>query len=464
LIDAVSVTLLIILSIIFSTYFKLSIDASIALTIFLLVVFITLAKWEYRLAICLLGISGLFYLGVIEFEDFLIHTNMDIIIFLLGMMIIVGYLEENNYFTFLISKIIKFMHGSGFKTLAILMLLGAFFSAIVDEVTAILFMIAITLELVAIYDVDPYPFILAVTFSVIIGGTATLMGDPVAIIVAFEGGLTMNDFLMWATPITLLNLFILLLIITLFLRKDIKIMTRHMSTKSAEDVIETLTREKPNKVLFSTLVLIGVLALIILHDPLSNILSTLLSKRISPETFLLSSPLLFSSIILLMDWHSARAVLIHRVDWMTLLFFMLFFAIVGSLEVTGLLEDLLTYLIKVTGGSEVKLFLIITLLTGVLSLFVANVLTVATIAPIIKELMIKGFQVYPLWWGILFSSVFMALSTPVGTAASLVMLGLLDRHKIKRVSFSRWVKIGFPSALITTLTAVAIIFIRGFII
>ena len=342
------------------------------------------------------------------------------------------------------------------------MLIGAFFSAIVDEVTAILFMIAITLEIAAIYEVDPYPLILAVTFSVIIGGTATLMGDPVAIIIAFEGGLTMSDFLNWATPITLLNLFILLGLIYIFLRDELKKLTQHMKDLSIEDVTETIKKDVPIKVRYSTILLLSVLLLIILHDPLSQGLSIILGRDITSEIFLISAPLIVASFLLLLDWKSAKIVLLHRVDWMTLLFFMFFFVIVGSLEVTGVLHTLLNKLVELTGGSEVKLFLLVTSLTGILSIFVANVLTVATIAPLIKELSIMGLYVYPIWWGVLFSSVFMALSTPVGTAASLVMLGLLDKHKIKRVSFREWIKIGLPSALITTFTAVLIIYLRGY--
>ena len=442
----------------------LSIDATVSLAIFFLVVLVTLLKWEYRLAISLFGVSILFYLGILKFEEFIVHTNLDIIIFLLAMMIIVGYLEENNYFTYLISKIIKYMHGSGVKTIALLMLMGAFFSAIVDEVTAILFMIAITLEIAAIYEVDPYPLILAVTFSVIIGGTATLMGDPVAIIIAFEGNLTMSEFLNWATPITILNLFILLAIIILFIRRELREMTRHMEKLTLYEVVETIKRDKPVKTRLSTILLIGVLTLIVFHDPLSQILSNLLNKEVTSEIFLIGSPLILASILLLVDWKSAKLVLLHRVDWMTLLFFMFFFVIVGSLEVTGVLRKILDSILILTGNSELKIFLFITILSGVLSIFIANVMTVATIAPLIRELSLMGLHVYPLWWGVLFASVFMALSTPVGTAASLVMLGMLDRHKIGRVSFRRWIKIGMPSAIITTVVSILNIFVRGFLL
>ena len=83
-------------------------DMILSTIIFLSIVVIVLFRWGYRVPSSILGVSILLLLDIISYEDLLRYMNFNIILFLTSMMIIVGYLEENNYFTYLISKIIKF--------------------------------------------------------------------------------------------------------------------------------------------------------------------------------------------------------------------------------------------------------------------------------------------------------------------------------------------------------------------
>jgi len=439
-----------------------NLDTLIAVLIFLTVVVITLLRWEYRLPISIAGVSILLLLDIITYEDILNYMNFNIILFLTSMMIIVGYLEENNYFTFLISKVVKHVHGSGVKLFVIVMILSAFFSAVVDQVTAILFLSALSLELSSLYEVDPYPLLLATLFSIIVGGTATVIGDPVSIIIAFEGGLTMSDFIRWATPITIASLFILIVFIIIFFWKDISKFSASMRMKSLEDIFSSLNIGEVRNVTFSTSILASVLLLIIFHVQLAGLISKYLNISLSPETFLLLAPLLISSIVLLKDVERGRVIISHKVDWNTLMFFLFFFTIVGSLIKTGVLNILENRLLVFSGDSPIMMYFIITISTGLLSIAVANIMTVATVAPIIKTLYIHGFKVFPIWWGMLFSTVFMGLSTPVGTTASLVLLGILDRRRIKRIPLNLWIKSGLPIALIITFFALLLIYIQLF--
>jgi len=439
-----------------------NLDTLIAVLIFLTVVVITLLRWEYRLPISIAGVSILLLLDIITYEDILNYMNFNIILFLTSMMIIVGYLEESNYFTFLISKVVKHVHGSGVKLFVIVMILSAFFSAVVDQVTAILFLSALSLELSSLYEVDPYPLLLATLFSIIVGGTATVIGDPVSIIIAFEGGLTMSDFIRWATPITIASLFILIVFIIIFFWKDISKFSANMRMKSLEDIFSSLNIGEVRNVTFSTSILASVLLLIIFHVQLAGLISKYLNISLSPETFLLLAPLLISSIVLLKDVERGRVIISHKVDWNTLMFFLFFFTIVGSLIKTGVLNILENRLLVFSGDSPIMMYFIITISTGLLSIAVANIMTVATVAPIIKTLYIHGFKVFPIWWGMLFSTVFMGLSTPVGTTASLVLLGILDRRRIKRIPLNLWIKSGLPIALIITFFALLLIYIQLF--
>jgi Na+/H+ antiporter NhaD/arsenite permease-like protein len=354
------------------------------------------------------------------------------------------------------------MHGSGIRLYVLIMVISAFFSAIVDQVTAILFLSAISLELASLYDIDPEPLILSTLYAIIIGGTATVIGDPVSLIIAFEGGLSMQDFLRWATPITLASLGILIGYILIVFWGEIKNLTRNMKEKYIGEIMKILTSVEVKNQFFSSMILIIILALIASHASIAYLLDRYLNIHINPTTTLLIAPLLVSSIVLIKDPETGRRIVTRRVDWDTLLFFVFFFTIVGSLDKTGLLKILSDMLISVASSSPILIYFVITISTGILSVFIPNVMTVATLAPIIRILASKGVYIFPTWWGLLFSSVFMGLSTPVGTTASLVLLGLLDKRRIKRISSNTWMKIGLPIAVVTTSFAIGVIFLEFF--
>ncbi len=439
-----------------------TLESSISLGIIAFVISTTLISWKKRLAAGVFGLSLAFLLNILPFEYFLKYAHMDIILFLLGMMVVVGYLEEVNYFEYLVSKLIPRLHGKPKTFYSVLIIITSIFAAIVDEVTAILFTSVIMLELASIYKVEPRKFLLPITYAVIIGGTATVMGDPVAILVAFNGGLSMYDFLIWATPITALTVVLLILYTFLFLRNDLGILKEKMDMVDSKEIVEILSKEarNPRK---ATLIFLGVLIPIMVHGEIAKMLN-IFGVEVEPKTILVSIALMGASYIIAFEGDFGLRIFLHRVDWQTLFFLMAFFSLVGTLENVGVLANITRFMVGVAGGDDGTLYLLIALLTAILSPIMDNVLTVATISPIVKELGSLGYNTYPVWFGILFSGVFAAIATPIGTSASLVMMGLLEKRRIKPVNLGEWLKMGLPLAIFTTLLALFIIYVRSFIL
>ena len=54
--------------------------------------------WHYRLAFALFGTGILLVTGLLDVTHVIEFASVDIILFLIGMMIIVGYLEEKQFF------------------------------------------------------------------------------------------------------------------------------------------------------------------------------------------------------------------------------------------------------------------------------------------------------------------------------------------------------------------------------
>ncbi len=146
-------------------------------------------------------------LGVVESADaFYSHEtgiDWDVIFLLLGMMIIVGVLRQTGVFEYIAIWSVKRANGSPLRIMILLVLITAFASALLDNVTTVLLIAPVTLLVCDRLSINPVPFLIAEVFASNIGGTATLVGDPPNIIIASRAGLTFNDFLLHMTPIVL---------------------------------------------------------------------------------------------------------------------------------------------------------------------------------------------------------------------------------------------------------------------
>ena len=159
----------------------------------------------HRVAAALSGAAAMVVLGVVDAQVafFSERTGVDwnVIFLLLGMMIIVGVLRQTGVFEYLAIVTAKRARGRPFVIMASLMVLTAVASALLDNVTTVLLVAPVTLLVCDQIDAAPVPFLIAEAMASNIGGTATLVGDPPNIIIASRSGLTFNDFLLNLAPI-----------------------------------------------------------------------------------------------------------------------------------------------------------------------------------------------------------------------------------------------------------------------
>ncbi|MGV7852354.1 SLC13 family permease, partial [Mycobacterium kansasii] len=101
---------------------------------------------------------------------------------------------------------VKRAKGSPRRIMILLVLVMAFGSAMLDNVTTVLLIAPVTLLVCDRLAINASPFLMAEVFASNIGGAATLVGDPPNIIIASRAGLTFNDFLIHMAPIVLIVL------------------------------------------------------------------------------------------------------------------------------------------------------------------------------------------------------------------------------------------------------------------
>jgi Na+/H+ antiporter NhaD/arsenite permease-like protein len=422
-----------------------------AVTVFGLNLYAIILFWKFKLPFAFIAIFMLLSLGLLNIPHLIEFANFDVILFLVGMMSIIGTLEENHFFEYLLDHIMVFVGGDAKRLVLTLMLASAFFAAFVDEVTSILFMSATVLQLTGCYGVNPVPFIMMIVFATNIGSSATVVGNPVGVMIAIKGGFSFFDFLRWATPISVLGLVTLVLIVFRIFGKEISELNERLKTVDPSQNERTYD---PRRIRISMALFLGTILTLISHRFIEELF------HMESNTMLIGTAFLFGGVALLWERERAQEIIEHRVDWWTLTFFILLFASVGTLKYVGVTKFMAEKLFVLSSVSDRTLFVIFTWITAVLSAFLDNVVAVATFIPIVQDLAALGAYDFPLWWGMLFSGTFFGNLTMMGSTANIIAIGMLERRKMIHVTFMQWLKVGICVAIPTMIIATLVLLLQ----
>ncbi|MEM2850922.1 MAG: SLC13 family permease [Candidatus Bathyarchaeia archaeon] len=428
----------------------------ISITVFSALIYGSLLFWRFRLAFAFIGVTALLALGVLDIPHLIKFAGIDIILFLVGMMIVIGFLEERHFFEYILERIISVVGSDANRLIPVMMLMAALFAALVDEVTSILFMTATMLHLTGKYKVSPTPFIIMLVFATNIGSSATVVGNPIGVMIAMNAGLTFTDFLRWAAPISMLSLFLTIILSTRFFSGDIRKLDECTKLTAKENVKDANDKRliSSNDLKVSWALFLGTILFLVLHHQLEELL------HLEKNSMLLGTALAAASISLFLERERARELVERRVDWWTLAFFLFLFASVGTLKYVGITQVLASTLLSVSGGSDIGLLVIFTWVAAILSAFMDNVLAVATFIPIVQDLGMLGSYIFPLWWGMLFGGTFFGNLTMIGSTANIVAIGMLERRKLGHVTLFEWIKPGALVSIPTLILAILLLYVQ----
>ena len=424
----------------------------LSLTIFFMVICGTIFFWQFRLSFGLLGISLLLAFGLLDIPHLIEFAGLEIILFLIGMMIFVGYLEEKRFFDSLVNALIRRIGPRPILLITTLMAAGAVSAALVDEVTSILFMAATMIHLTSRFGVNPIPFVILQVFATNIGSSATVIGNPIGVMIAMRAGLTFQDFLRVASPISLSALIIAIPLSLAYYSKEIRQWKFKMKGATLEN--ETTTENDPRQWVICIVLFLGTITALVLHASLEKMLG------LQKNALLIGTALFSAGICLLLEGKHARELVERRVDWWTLSFFMMLFASVGTLEYVGTTATVTKSLLSWLGGNPALLFAVLTWVIGILTGFMDNVLAVAIFIPMVQEIAKSGIDVTSTWWGILFGGTLFGNLTMIGSTANIVAIGMIERQKIGHITFGQWIKPGALVAIVTLVLATLILYVQ----
>lgn len=421
---------------------------SISIAIFLVSILGTLFFWSFRLSFAFLGTAMLMLTKTIDLENLVKFASLEVILFLIGMMIIIGLLKDEGFFAWIVSLILRIHNLNAKKFVFSIIIISALLACVIDEVTSIIFIVAAILEICDYFEVEPLPYIIISVLATNIGSAATVLGNPIGILIASKAGLTFEDFITKAFPIALICLVATIFIVMFWYRKTLEKLDTHIKEFGSNEILVKLISVPPEKRLKISLLIFAVTIFIIsLHHRLE------LLWHLEINTVLLATPLLSSGLIMIWKRNKARDYIEKDVEWWTLLFFLLLFAQAGTLKYTGATDVLAKNIVGLTGNNPHFITGVILWISAIGSSLLDNVVLIAAFIPIIQGFQELSINLKPLWWALLFGGCLGGNITIVGSTANIVALGILEKEKRVRVSFLEWFWIGLTVGVVTTCIA-----------
>ena len=405
------------------------------------------AELMHRTLAALLGASLLLFITytlgtfdksyfILSFEDAMRAIDMNVIFLLMGMMIIVGVLKKTGLFQWLAYKSYALARGNVFVLAGILMAVTAVASAFLDNVTTMLLMVPVTIEIAITLKINPMAFLVPEVFASNVGGTATLIGDPPNILIGSYARLSFGDFVVNLTGIVALCMVVTLIYFIFWYRQAY----RQAEVKDVARTIAFLREEYRitdwKLLIYSLTLLAFTILLFILHG----------LTHMEPSI----AALMGAMLLLVVSRVDIVEMLEHEVEWTTLVFFIALFMVIAGAEETGLIQMIAEWVRDVSKGNLTVAVLMVLWVSAIASAFIDNIPFTATMLPIVAFLnqSIPGAESGVLWWALALGACFGGNGTLIGASANLVTVGMAEKAGY-HISFLDYLKACFAPMLIT---------------
>ena len=432
-------------------------NALMTVIVFLTVYVIIAFEWMNKAVAALLGVMSLLILGVIDEHTAASYIDFETIMLLIGMMGIVAVLKKTGFFAMLSVRIAKLTGGQPLRILILFCAVTAVTSAFLDNVTTVLIMVPIIIELTRGMGLDPRIYVVALAMASNLGGTATLVGDPPNIIIGSKVGLTFNQFAG--------NLFIPVVISTVAEIGYFWLSNRD----SFKSIDNDLTK------LFSVQLLIEKIEFDFLKITIDR---TFLTKSLAclavalllfvSQTVTHISPgvvaLTMAMVLFIITRMDIEHILLE-IEWSTLLFFAGLFILVGAMEHQGVIEWIARNIFMRAGTNVYVMTLMVLWVSGIASGVIDNIPFTITMIPIVQMMLTQ--QPVPhniLWWALALGACLGGNLTLIGASANIISAGQLKKHGYE-ISFGEYTRKSAPGAILSLMISsiVLIVYIWIFV-
>lgn len=370
--------------------------------------------------------------------------NWETIFFITGMMVMVEGMGRAGFFRWLCLCIARLVKYKAVRIFITFMMMSFVLAMFIDSITVILFLAAVTVELARLLQFNPVPVILAEVFCANLGGSATMCGDPPNIIIGTSLGYTFSDFVTNTGLIALICLVFVIIYFYICFRRELGSGQTDVQASSLNpgDAIENKKDFTISCMIFAVTV-----ALLVTHAQTGLTVSAI-------GTVI--------GIVTLITAGRDAVVLLKKVDYKTLVFFIGLFVVVGGLEQTGILEVIAGFIADISEGNAMLMIAIVLWISAVASAFVDNIPFAATMIPIIKSLAAsQGVALPVLAWTLAIGTDIGGSATPIGASANVVGISVAAKNG-HMIGWGRYCRYMAPATILVVLISMVCIYLRYF--
>lgn len=412
-------------------------DKSIISLILFVLVYILFVVFPGRRSVVAISAAGLLLItGVLSFSEAFRSVNWNVMGIFVGTLLVADVFMKSRVPAVIAEIIVDKAKNTTWAILLLCALTG-FISAFVENVATVLIIAPIALTLARKINLNPMKMMIAIAISSNLQGTATLIGDPPSMLLAGFTKMNFADFFLYIGKPSIFFAVELGALVSFF-------------------VLMFLFRKERHKV--------KVIPVEKVHSWIPSVFLVLLIILLAASSFFDTGFTCAAGIICMIIgvisvvWEKissrGRAVeLIKSLDWDTALFLVGIFILVGSLTLTGWIDNIAQSLSSIIGRNIFLGYTLLVLISVVVSAFVDNVPFLAAMLPVAIQIASK-LNVNPslFLFGILIGASLGGNITPIGASANIVACGILKKEGYI-VGFKQFIKIGLPFTLVTVITA-----------
>ncbi len=402
----------------------------LSLSIFLISYILFVVLPNKRTYVALAGAALLLITSTISLKNAFFAVNWNVMGIFVGTLVAADIFMESRVPSYLAEVIVDKAKNTTWAISLICALTG-FISAFVENVATVLIVAPIAMALAKKLKLNPVNMMIAIAVTSNLQGTATLIGDPPSMLLGGFAKMNFMDFFFYkGRP----SIFFAVELGALFSFIVLFYIFRAHKEKTELIPVEKVKSWTPTAILVSVILLLaissffdtgfsymaGVICMI------GGVISVIWEKFVNKKSITAG---------------------LKKLDWDTTLFLVGVFILVGAIMLTGWIESMSSYLSSVIGTNILMGYVLIVLMSVIISAFVDNVPFLAAMLPVVVSVSSK-LAINPslFLFGLLIGASLGGNVTPIGASANIVACGILKKEGYE-VKFGQFMKIGIPFTL-----------------
>jgi Na+/H+ antiporter NhaD/arsenite permease-like protein len=418
---------------------------AIVVTLFVATIALLALERLERHMIAVIAIAVLLLTQAISLDDFLHFVDWDVIGLILCMSVYSVILEVSGFGKWIAYRAVARVK-KPLLLLYVVILLSGVVSLVLENTITVFVFAPIAFEIASILGVSAKEVLIGIALTAGMAGSATMVGDPPAIIVAGHYNLAFTDFFVYKSRPSMF----FIITIPMLIATALYVLQNYIHREKRDVNTAKMDEGSVDKwfVLEASLFLFLKIALLSLRKELGI-------------------PLTLSAIVALAGLYITR-VTVHRdiecikeslkegLDYKLPLFLVAIFLLSNSLKKHGVTDSIANLVMERMGENILALGVTIFIISTVLSAFIENIPVTLTLLPIVDSIAVKiGVDPLILAWGVLSGLTAGGGYTCIGSGANVVAMHILGNKNIK-TGFADFIKTALSFNIANTVMVIVL--------